>query len=113
MIRPACALALLLLAPAAWGQAGTEYRADSLSSEGFIHCSFAEQVARSANRFYADAPELLLLHIDPEALTSPLRTEAAGTGEFFPHIYGPINRGAVVAVETLRRGPDGGWVFGS
>jgi uncharacterized protein (DUF952 family) len=101
-----------LLTPAAWKQAGDEYRADSLSVEGFIHCSFANQVARSANRFYADAPDLLLLHIDPDALASPLRTEAAGTGELFPHVYGPINRAAVVAAETLKRGPDGEWVFG-
>jgi uncharacterized protein (DUF952 family) len=101
-----------LVTPAAWRQAGDDYRADSLDSEGFIHCSFADQVARSANRFYADAPELLVLHIDPGAIGSPLRTEAAGTGELFPHVYGPINRDAVVGVETLRRGPDGGWVFG-
>jgi uncharacterized protein (DUF952 family) len=68
-------------------------------------------VAGSANRFYAAAPELLLLHIDPERLASPLKTEAAGSGEFFPHIYGPVNREAVVRVEPLQRGPDGRWVF--
>ncbi len=100
-----------LVTPAAWSRAGDDYRADSLAGEGFIHCSFADQVARSANRFYADAPELLVLHIDPAALGSPLRTEAAGTGELFPHVYGPINRAAVVRVEALRRGPEGGWVF--
>lgn len=87
------------------------YRADSLTSEGFIHCSFANQVARSANRFYAEAADLLLLHIDPERLTSPLRDEAADSGEIFPHIYGPLNRDAVVKVEALTRGSDGYWQF--
>src|SRR5437868_1957232 len=100
-----------LVTPATWTEAGGDYRTDSLAGEGFIHCSFAEQVARSANRFYAGAADLLVLHIDPDRLTAPLRTEAAGSGEFFPHVHGPINRAAVVAVETLRRGPDGGWVF--
>jgi uncharacterized protein (DUF952 family) len=87
------------------------YRADSLASEGFIHCSFADQVARSANRFYAGAEDLLVLHIDPARLTSPLREETSGSGEVFPHIYGPINRDAVVTAEALTRGADGRWRF--
>ncbi len=87
------------------------YRADSLASEGFIHCSFAEQLAWVANRFYADAEDLLLLHIDPGRLTSPLREEPCDTGEIFPHIYGPLNRDAVVSVETLEHGADGRWQF--
>jgi uncharacterized protein (DUF952 family) len=85
------------------------YRADSLASEGFIHCSFAEQLAWVANRFYADAEDLLLLHIDTERLTSPLREELCDTGEIFPHIYGPLNRDAVVKVDTPARGADGRW----
>ncbi len=87
------------------------YRADSLASEGFIHCSFAEQLAWVANGFYADASDLLLLHIDPDRLTGPVREEPCDTGEIFPHIYGPLNRDAVVKVQTLERGADGRWQF--
>jgi uncharacterized protein (DUF952 family) len=87
------------------------YRPESLAAEGFIHCSFAEQVARSANRFYAEAADLLLLHIDAQRLTSPLREEAADNGEIFPHIYGPLNRDAVRKVEGMARGSDGRWQF--
>jgi uncharacterized protein (DUF952 family) len=101
-----------LVTPHAWeANRDQPYRADSLAGEGFIHCSFAAQVAASANRFYGKQSELLLLHIDPSRLTSPLREEASGTGEMFPHIYGPLNREAVVAVETLARGEDGRWRF--
>ncbi|HWG44241.1 MAG TPA: DUF952 domain-containing protein [Gemmataceae bacterium] len=88
-----------------------EYRASSLAGEGFIHCSFANQVALSANRFYAGQQNLLVLHIDPARLSNPLREEPSGSGEVFPHIYGPINRDAVVRVETLERGADGRWQF--
>jgi uncharacterized protein (DUF952 family) len=88
-----------------------EYRADSLADEGFIHCSHADQVARSANRFYAGQQDLLVLCIDPSRLTSPLREEPSSAGEVFPHIHGPLNRDAVVGVETLQRGPDGLWLF--
>lgn len=95
-----------------WEENPTQpYRAASLENEGFIHGSFAEQVARSANRFYAQDTEVLVLHVDPGRLTSPLREEASGTGEIFPHIHGPLNRDAVVAVTAMTRGPDGRWQF--
>ena len=95
-----------------WAEAADQpYRAASLASEGFIHCSFAEQVAGSANRFYADEHDLLVLHIDPARLASPLREEPSGSGEIFPHIYGPINRDAVVTTQPLARGADGRWQF--
>ncbi len=87
------------------------YRADSLATEGFIHCSFADQVARSANRFYANAVDLLVLTIDPARLASPLRDEPAGDGHSYPHVYGPLNRDAVTAVVPLTRDPDGRWAF--
>jgi uncharacterized protein (DUF952 family) len=94
-----------------WEAAPQPYQADSLASEGFIHCSNAEQVASSANRFFADQADLLVLQIDPTRLTSPLRDEPAGTGELFPHVYGPINPDAVLAVRSLTRGRDGQWLF--
>jgi glutathione S-transferase len=88
-----------------------DYRASSLDSEGFIHCSYAHQVAGSANRFYADADDLLVLEIDPAHLVSPLRAEPASSGEVFPHIHGPLNRAAVVLAQSLKRGSDGRWAF--
>ena len=85
-----------------------EYRAASLDSEGFIHCSTAEQIAATANRFYAGQSGLLLLHIDPQLLAAEVRWEPAD-GQEFPHIYGPLNPDAVVDVEVLE--PDKHGVF--
>jgi len=87
------------------------FRVPSLESEGFIHCSNREQVARSANKFYADEPEMLVLEIDPARLSSELRDEEGRPGELFPHVYGPINREAIIKVIGLVRGPDGRWQF--
>lgn len=105
----------LVLRPLWEAEPGHDYRADSLRTEGFLHCSFARQVARSANRFYAAADDLLLLEIDPARLTSPLRVEpptGGGPGdELFPHIHGPLNRAAVVRVIPMSRGDDGRWRF--
>jgi uncharacterized protein (DUF952 family) len=87
------------------------YRAESLGREGFIHCSNEDQVARVANLFYGDQKDLLVLCIDVERLTSPVRDEGPGTGELFPHVYGPIEREAVVAVRQLQRAGEGSWHF--
>jgi uncharacterized protein (DUF952 family) len=91
--------------------AGGPYRADSLAAEGFIHCSNEDQVAWVANLFYGEGKDLLVLVIDASRLACPVRDEDAGTGERFPHAYGPVDPGAVVEVRELRRGPDGRWQF--
>ena len=65
---------------------------------GFIHCSWQEQVAKTFERFYADAGDVLLLEIDPTRLTAPLRADAIPTGELFPHLYGPL---PIEAVRTF------------
>ena len=65
---------------------------------GFIHCSWQEQVAKTFERFYADAGNVLLLEIDPTRLTAPMRADAIPTGELFPHLYGPL---PIEAVRTF------------
>jgi len=78
-------------------------RGRSLAEEGFIHCSFADQVVATANRFYADLTDLVLLTIDPGSLSSPVMPEPVPGGEVFPHVYGPIAVGAVVAADPWHR----------
>lgn len=74
----------------------------TLEQEGFIHASRADQWTGVKQRYYGDVTEpLVLLVIDPARLTAPLVVEeAAGTGETFPHIYGPLNLDAVVEVRA-------------
>lgn len=94
-------------------QAVGSYRADSLDSEGFIHCSTAVQVVRVANSFYKGQPDLVLLCIETEQLHSPLKWEKPmpsndpHISEVFPHIYGEINLGAVVKVLDFPPDTDG------
>jgi uncharacterized protein (DUF952 family) len=74
----------------------------SLDDEGFIHCSFAHQVAATAERYYAGRSDVLVLEIDAERVEDILRVEdLAGTGEAFPHLYGPLPLDAVVAMREL------------
>jgi uncharacterized protein (DUF952 family)/nucleoside 2-deoxyribosyltransferase len=87
------------------GSYSSSTRDQSLAEVGFIHCSFEEQLASTAARFYADAdPNLfVVLVIDPSRLDARLVTEQAGNGELFPHIYGPLNADAVIATRPLIR----------
>jgi glutathione S-transferase len=83
------------------GQVTDSTRGMSLEQEGYIHCSYAEQVAGVAARFYADLPEVVVLRIDPARLASPvIEEDLVGSGELFPHVYGPIELGAVVEART-------------
>jgi uncharacterized protein (DUF952 family) len=101
-----------ILPPSVWqAESDQPYEAESLKTEGFIHCSNREQVARVANLFYGAAGELLVVCINADVLGDRLRNEDPGVGETFPHVYGPIERSAVLAVRPLQRGPEGQWVF--
>jgi uncharacterized protein (DUF952 family) len=95
-----------------WQQARTvgEYRAASLDTEGFVHCSLPTQVTHVADWFYRDVPDLVLLAIDPAALgDGHLRWEPSAdafAGDF-PHVYAPIPVAAVVEAVPWSRGADG------
>lgn len=87
------------------------YRHPSLDAEGFIHCSTAQQVAWVANSFFPGQSGLVLLWIDRDRLQSPLQFDAVeGIGRF-PHIYGEINRDAVVQVTEFEPDLDGKFIF--
>lgn len=98
----------------AWDEAQQrgDYRAESLATEGFIHCSTISQVLAVAENFYKSQNGLVLLVIEPKLLFSDLIWEppAGGSpppsvpeGDPFPHIYGPINLDAVVKVVDLQK----------
>ena len=93
-----------LTLPAHWEQAQREgtitmsTREVTLAEEGFVHCSFAGQLPATAARFFGDLEEVVVLRIDPARVTAPVVVEDLyGSGEEFPHVYGPIVVEAVVA----------------
>lgn len=84
------------------------YQADSLNSEGFIHCSTPEQVLGPANALYRGRKGLVLLCIDPNRVQAEIVYEDCyDTGQAFPHIYGSLNVDAVVNVVDFPPGEDG------
>lgn len=106
-VRPIFHLAL----PDDWATATAagEYpwstRGITVEQEGFVHCSFVDQMEGVANRFYADLDELVVLHLDRAAVADTLRIEPASdlVDERFPHLYAPITTNAVTATTVWRR----------
>jgi len=93
-----------------WEQARAEgsYRADTLASEGFIHCSTPEQVIPVANHLFRGQPDLVLLVIDRDKVRAPIRDEnLEGGTTLYPHIYGPLNLDAVRSVLDFPPRDDG------
>lgn len=76
-----------------------EYEAESLRSEGFIHCSYKNQLDDVLQRYYKDAGKVLILHINLHFLTAEFVAEPSTAREIYPHIYGKINKSAIVNVE--------------
>jgi uncharacterized protein (DUF952 family) len=82
----------------------------TLEQVGFIHCSYANQVAGVATLFYADEHRpLTLLGIATQRLAQAgieVRDEpgdrAHPDGERFPHVYGPIPVSAVTETHDAR-----------
>ncbi|MBX2898382.1 MAG: DUF952 domain-containing protein [Cyclobacteriaceae bacterium] len=73
----------------------------SLQTEGFIHCCTREQIAGVLSRYFKEKDGLLLLEIDESKLTAPVRFEVATDNELFPHVFGSINRSAIVGVKPI------------
>lgn len=75
-----------------------------LAEVGFIHCAQADQVAGVHERYYTDVAEpIVLLTIDTDRLTSAWQLDdVPGQPLPFPHIYGPLDVGAVVSAEPFR-----------
>jgi uncharacterized protein (DUF952 family) len=93
-----------IVTPEVWEEYKNEkfYEAASLRKENFIHCSFAEQLDAVLQRYYSDAEKVLILEIDTEKLTAKLINEISTGGEIYPHVYGKINREAIVGIEERK-----------
>ena len=97
-----------IVLPEVWAAFDTDlYRAPSLEAEGFIHCSFAEQLDGVIERYYKNADSIVVLEIETERLMSRVLNEPSTGNEIYPHIYGPINRDAIVAVTMRKLTTDG------
>lgn len=80
----------------------SHYESETLGQEKFIHCcSTLLQVEGVLQRYFVGQKNLLLLHIEESKLMSILKYEQATNNELFPHIYGAINKEAIIEIKTI------------
>jgi len=77
------------------------YFPSAFLKEGFIHCSKENQLDGVLKRFFKDEDKVVLLTIDSNKIIAELKLEQASNGDFFPHIYGEINKTAIYDVEII------------
>lgn len=90
------------------------YTPQRFDLDGFVHCAETPVTTVAvANDYFSDLSEpLVVLDIDSLQLSAPLKFEAPAPlpgGEahlkmasLFPHVYGPIDIGAIQAVAVLQ-----------
>ena len=75
--------------------------------DGYIHLSTAAQAAETARLHFRGEPGLVLLKLGADELGAALRWEPSRGGQLFPHLYGPIESGRVLAVQPLELNAQG------
>ena len=78
-----------------------DYIHDSLENENFIHCSNEDQIAGVLKRYFTETNNLVILTIKSDMVIPTIKYEIAPIGEYFPHIYGPLNKDAIIEVQEI------------
>jgi uncharacterized protein (DUF952 family) len=100
-----------LASPEEWeaAQATGVVAPPSLATEGFVHCSTADQLVDTIERHFAGVDELVLLRLSLVVTDDELRWEESRPGEAFPHVYRGIRLDEVAeAVPWHRTATDRG-----
>ena len=76
------------------------YAPPSLAAEGFVHCSFRDDLRESARLHFPAGAALDVLRIDPRRLDARVEIAATPRGPM-PHVHGAVPRDAIVEVLSL------------
>lgn len=88
----------------------SQYTPQSLEDQGFIHCSSGNNIEDTANRLFKDKENVLLLVINTALVDHDIKYEKdPELEEEFPHIYGPLNTGAVIDKIDIAPEEDGSY----
>jgi uncharacterized protein (DUF952 family) len=80
-------------------------------ADGYIHFSTAGQAAETAAKHFAGQRDLMLLHVDADALGPALKWEPSRGGALFPHLYAPLVLAHVKRADPLPLDGNGRHVF--
>ena len=72
-------------------------------ADGYIHLSAADQVTGTVDKHFAGQADLVIAAIDLAGFGHTLRWDVSRGGALFPHLYGPLPLGAVIAYGPVAR----------
>ena len=75
--------------------------------DGYIHFSTGAQSGETARKYFVGQRDLVVLEVEGDVLGEALKWEPARGGDLFPHLYGPLVVGDVLAVREAPLRPDG------
>ena len=98
---------------AEWESEGGDYHGSAHDkADGFLHFSTASQLPETLRRYYAGQDDLMLVAVDPAALSAALKWEySPSRGEDFPHLYAPLSCDAIKWARPLVRDAAGTFVL--
>lgn len=70
-------------------------------ADGYIHLSTEAQLAETVLKHFAGQDDLWIAAVDLTAVHAILRWEPSRGGQLFPHLYGDLQRTAVVGNRPL------------
>lgn len=80
-------------------------------ADGYIHLSTAAQLDATVAKHFAGRDGLFVAAVDLSAFGDALRWEPSRGGALFPHLYAPLDLGAVLWVRPMPLGDDGAHRF--
>lgn len=75
--------------------------------DGFLHLSTREQVEETLRLHFAGKGPLMLIALDESLVADELRWEPSRGGQLFPHVYGDVEKAAVIWAEQMEVATDG------
>ena len=85
----------------------TLYTHPSLKDEGFIHTSYISELKTSYEKYFSPNDELVLMGIDLSKVEAEVKiNEVPSRNALFPHIYGQLNKSAIVWLRAVNSAQD-------
>ncbi len=80
-------------------------------ADGYIHFSTAQQVAATAEKYFAGEENLVIAAVDAEDFGDAMQWEPAREGDLFPHLYRKLRLCDIMWHKKLPLDKDGKHLF--
>lgn len=72
-------------------------------NDGYIHLSMSHQVEQIVEKYYSDAPQIILLEMSYDELKHAIQWDQKPDGAVFPHLYHEIDLNLVIKTYAIKK----------